>query len=322
MFGHLQVFLVSLSVLSLSFVFDLAFGEPPLRLHPTVWIGGCAQRLYLAMRGRGLSGRLWGLGYALLVVGIVFLATLLPLFFARLLFFALWLVSSAYALKLSYAVRSLREHVLRVWSALAGGDLVSARLAIQMVVRRPTAGLDEEHVVSAAVETTAESLVDGVTSPLFYYGVFGVVGATCFRAVNTLDSTVGYRTPEFLDFGWASAKLDTYANYLPARITGFLIVLSALFLGYDWRRGLRVMLRDHAKTSSRNAGWPMAAAAGCLRVRLEKVGEYVLGDPLEELTPEKILDGLRLVEVAAALFVALVVLPLLWANTWLAWWLF
>lgn len=301
----------------------MGLGEPPLRFHPTVWVGRGAEGLYRLMKRHGLWSRFWGSVYLFVVLFLVCAVTALLLVFVRVfLFFAVWFVFSAYVLKLSYAVRSLREHVLREWAALVGGDLVSARLALQMVVRRSTAGLDEAHVVSAAVETTAESLVDGVTSPLFYYGLFGVVGAMCFRATNTLDSTVGYRTPEFVDFGWASAKLDTLANYLPARITALLIVLSALLLGYDWRGGLRVMLRDHGRTASRNAGWPMAAAAGCLRVRLEKIGEYVLGDPHDELSPQKILEGLRLIEVAALLFVVLVVVPLLWLNVWLAWWLF
>jgi adenosylcobinamide-phosphate synthase len=318
-----QRFLLGVTVVFLSLTLDYALGEPPDTFHPTVWMGRAAETLHGALCSRRLCSKLWGAVYTLVLDCAATSTTLLALgLVSHYVGDVLWLLMSAYVLKLSYALRSLEEHVEPVGRAVASGDVALARKLVQRVVRRPTRDLDACHIVSAAVETTAEGLVDGVCSPFFYYALFGVPGAMCYRSANTLDSTVGYRTPALANFGWASAKIDTYMNYLPARLTGFLIVASAFILGYDWRNGLRVMLRDHANTPSRNGGWPMAAMAGCLRIRLEKLGEYVLGDPVEEPAPHKIVDALRVAKVSAALFCVFVVIPLVFVNVWVAWWVF
>jgi adenosylcobinamide-phosphate synthase len=156
----------------------------------------------------------------------------------------------------------------------------------------------------------AENLIDFKLSPILSYAFLGVSGATAFRAINTLDGMVGFKTPEHIHTGWFSANLDTIVNYIPARFTAILIVIASAILGEDHKNAWAIARRDHAKTPSRNHGWPMAAMAGALRVQLEKPGQYVLGEQIEALTPNKILLALRIRNVAIILCV-LLSLPLI-----------
>ena len=213
----------------------------------------------------------------------------------------LWLAAAACILKLSLSIRLLAEVGLRVAESARAGDWEDARLWAQQLVRRDVYSLDEEHVLSAAVESLAESLVDGIVSPLLYYPLLGVVGPYLQRIVNTLDGAVGFRSRELEGVGWFSAKLDTIMNYLPARLSALYIILSSLLLGRDWRGAWRIWLRDHARTESLNAGHPMAAMAGALGVRLEKPGNYSLGDPVNGLDWRRVYDAVRIVLCSAIL---------------------
>ena len=207
----------------------------------------------------------------------------------------LWLAAAACILKLSFSIRLLAEVGLRVAESARAGDWEDARLWAQQLVRRDVYSLDEEHVLSAAVESLAESLVDGIVSPLLYYPLLGLIGPYLQRIVNTLDGAIGFRSREFERVGWFSAKLDTVMNYLPARLSALYITFSSLLLGRDWRRTWRIWLRDHARTESLNAGHPMAAMAGALGVRLEKPGHYSLGDPVNGLDWRRVYDAVRIV---------------------------
>lgn len=159
------------------------------------------------------------------------------------------------------AARSLDDHVRPVLAALEAGDLAEARHAVAMIVGRDTAGLDEAGVVRAAIESLAESFCDGVVAPLFWLLLGGVPGAWAYKAINTADSLIGHPEEPLRAYGWAAARIDDLANLLPARLAGLLLCVAGL-------RGWRVMLRDHARHASPNAGWPEAAMAGALGVRL------------------------------------------------------
>ena len=161
--------------------------------------------------------------------------------------------------------------------ALERHDMNSARYNLSMIVRRETKNLDEQHVLSGTIECISESTVDGIISPLFFYSFFGPAGAFIYRVINTLDSMVGYFDNYYKDIGQMSARLDTVANYLPARITALLMVMSASIIGADWKNSMQILQRDHNKTLSPNAGYPMATMAGALRIKLEKIGHYSLG---------------------------------------------
>jgi adenosylcobinamide-phosphate synthase len=128
-----------------------------------------------------------------------------------------------------------------------------------MIVRRETKNLDEQLILSGTIECISESTVDGVVSPIFFYSLFGPTGSFIFRIVNTLDSMIGYKDKYNENIGWMSAKLDTIANYIPSRLAGMLIVVSSLIISTDWRNSIRTMRRDHNKTSSLNAGYPISS---------------------------------------------------------------
>jgi len=181
-------------------------------------------------------------------------------------------------------------------------------------VRRDPATLSERHVISAAVESIAESTTDGVTSPLFYFALFGVPGAFAYRVVNTLDSMVGYKDDVHVNIGWFSANLDTAANYVPTRITAFLMVVAAMLLRENWRESYRIMKRDRRNMSSVNAGWTIAAMAGALGTQLEKPGYYKLGDG-EDLSPMHIRRALRMMKFTVVLFSVVIVFPILLIET-------
>jgi adenosylcobinamide-phosphate synthase len=226
---------------------------------------------------------------------------------------------STMILKVTIAVRGMEKHSKIITDCLESGDLAGARQNLAMIVRRKTDDLDERHILSATIECVGESTVDGITGPIFYYSLLGPGGALAYRTVNTLDSMVGYSDEYFQDIGWMSARLDMAANYVPARITAFLMVLSARILGADWKNSFHTLQRDHAKTSSPNAGYPMATMAGALRIRLEKIGHYALGDEQEEATLEKCRTAISIMKLTTLLFCLLVSVPaiaLLYLGGW------
>ncbi|GAB6148607.1 cobalamin biosynthesis protein [Stetteria hydrogenophila] len=222
-----------------------------------------------------------------------------------------WLALSAAILKFSASLRLLVDTVRRVASSLEGGRLEEARAAVAEIVRRPTRGLSAHLVASAAIESLAENLVDGYTSPLTYYPILGPLGPLLQRAANTLDGAIGYKTPEYERVGKPSAHIDTVLNYIPARLTALLIALAAPLAGGSVRGALRSWLEWRGATESLNAGHPMAAMAGALGVRLEKRGHYVINPRGRPPGPGDIARAVRVsVAVAAAYTLAVLTLAL------------
>jgi adenosylcobinamide-phosphate synthase len=286
-------------ILLLALAIDLLVGEPPASVHLTVWVGKFIERLEAPLRKSVPNERAAGAVLALLsIVAFSLLALLITetASYSWLLYIAL----SAVFLKMTFAFRCMFSHTIPIMKAL-DGDLEASRKLLSRVVRRSTRDLDRRLVASGAVETVAEGFVDGFISPLFYFCIFGLVGAVAYRVISTLDSMVGYMDERYAKFGWFSAKLDTIANYLPARLTYPIFALSAFVSGMDWRSAVRIAKRDHRITKSKNAGWPMSTMAGALNVRLEKVGYYALGDDVEQLAPKKIWDSLKVFTISAVI---------------------
>jgi adenosylcobinamide-phosphate synthase len=210
------------------------------------------------------------------------------------------------------AGRDLWDHVQAVKNPLEQGDLANARQAVAMIVGRDTQQLSESEVVRATVETLAESAADGVIAPLFYLALGGPPLALAYKAVNTLDSMVGHRDERHIDFGWASARLDDLANWIPARLTAVLLLIAVgLVRGSITRMmsGWRVLLRDGGKHPSPNSGRPEAAMAGALGVQLGGTNYYegmanerpILGDGRQELVAGDITLAAQLMAVASLL---------------------
>lgn len=162
------------------------------------------------------------------------------------------------------ALRSLHDHVAAVANPLQGGDIASAREAVSRIVGRDPAALDEAGIARAAIESLAENASDGIVAPVFWGALFGLPGILGYKAINTLDSMIGHRSERHEAFGWAAARIDDVANFIPARLTGFLFVL----LAPKRSQALSCMTRDARRHRSPNAGWPEAAMAGALRVRV------------------------------------------------------
>lgn len=221
------------------------------------------------------------------------------------------------------AARDLADHALRVQAYLEAGELEQARTAVGRVVGRDTADLPEGEIARAATETVAEGTADGVVSPLFYLALGGPSLAMAFKAVSTLDSMIGYRNKRYRRLGWASARLDDLANWIPARLTAGLLVLSVGVIQRSLTRlavAARVLRRDHRNHPSPNSGWPEAAMAGALGVRLGGVNVYEgrcedrppLGDPLVPLSAATIREAVRHMWGSAALALGI-------AALWLSW---
>ncbi|UTW55932.1 adenosylcobinamide-phosphate synthase CbiB [Kordiimonas sp. SCSIO 12610] len=167
------------------------------------------------------------------------------------------------------AVTSLLEHVQRVQMPIMLDDLETARTEVSKIVGRDTSELDKNGVIRAAIESLAENFSDGVVAPIFWFVIFGFPGLVFYKAVNTADSLIGHENDRYRDFGYFAAKTDDVVNYIPARLTGLLLSLAALTDGIaKMRAGIRIMLRDADKHASPNAGWPEAAMAGILDIKL------------------------------------------------------
>ena len=292
---------------------DLLIGDPRWLPHPVRGIGKLAHWLEAPLRrlvkndyGAGVLAVVLVVGSTALVVwGLVYGATRLhPL--------AGDIVSILF-MYTAIAARDLAKHSMAVYQALKAGDLPLSRQKVGMIVGRDTAILDEAGVTRAAVECVAESTVDGVTAPLLFALIGGPVGAMAYRAINTLDSTFGYLTPLYCRFGWASARIDDLANYLPARLTAPLIGVAAFFLNLRPIQSWRILHRDGRKHASPNSGLPEAAMAGALGVQLggttiydgEPLEKPTIGEALMPLTSRHILQANVVMFTTLALFLAI-----------------
>ena len=292
-----------LLILAGALAIDLILGEPPRFMHPVVWMGKVTA--LLERRGVGqsrLAQFTYGTGITLFAIGLFTVPAYFSLFYLKSLSFAAYVIIGAALLKSTFSLRQFRQAALKVKKLLVKEELDEARFELRSLVSRHTQGLSRPLLVSATVESVAESTCDSLVAPLFYFLLFGVPGAIAYRVVNTLDAMIGYHGKyEYL--GKFVSKLDDVLNFIPARLTALLLVLAAFLSGRNGRASWQVALSEHAKTESPNAGWTLAALAGALNVRLEKVGHYRLGKANSLLVPETIDASLALMQIATLLWV-------------------
>lgn len=280
---------------------ELVAGDPRTRWHPVALFGSLVSlALRMAPRTGRVSQLAFGTGLVLVGVGTVVLGTAGLLHAAAAFHPLAEIVAGAVLLKVSFAYRQLEQEAVVVASHVAGGQIAAARGALQALVSRETSTLSPPQAASAAIESVAENLSDSVVAPLFYFALFGVPGALAYRAINTLDAMIGYHG-EYEYLGRSAAKLDDLANYIPARLSAALIVVASALAGLASRSAAQVALRDHSRTESPNAGWPMAAMAGALGVQLEKLGHYRLGDASQECGSETIRSAVAVARWTAVL---------------------
>jgi len=296
----------SLAVFLLAAAYDILLGEPPAKVHPVVWIG----KFIAFLRAHARPNRASGIALALIVIVVTVLsghllveaAGYVPL---------LPLLVSAYLLKSTFAIRCLLQ-VSRDIGQMIYRNLDEARSMLPALVGRDTTSLSRSQASSAVIESLSENYVDGILSPIFYYLLFapyglGLEAALAFKAISTMDSMIGYKTRGLKELGYAGAKLDDLANFIPARLSIFFIALAR-----PARTGaaLRAALRYHRATPSPNSGWPMASLAGALDIRLEKPGYYVLVKEGKEPEASDVLRALNLMQTAIALTLAAALLIL------------
>jgi adenosylcobinamide-phosphate synthase len=291
---------------------DLALGDPRWLPHPVRGIGWLAARLEAGARRTLGATRLAGLLTALAVYAAAGLAAWGAVRAAAQIAPLAADVAAVLVIYSTIAPRDLAKHSRIVWRDLASGDLAAARRSVANIVGRDVEGLDVAGVTRAAVESVAESTVDGVTAPLFYALVGGPVGALVYRAVNTLDSMFGHLDDRYRHFGWAAARIDDAANWLPARLTAPLLCLAALLLRQRPLAALRILVRDGRKHASPNAGLTEAAMAGALGVQLggpvsydgELVDKPGIGDDFTPLEPRHIRAANAMMFATTGLFLA------------------
>lgn len=299
--------------LVIGFVLDLMLGDPGWLYHPVRLMGHLitgAQRIIRRCFFKTPGGeRAGGAALVLVVLGA---GTAVPAWILWASYrwnFWLGIVIESFMCYQILAVKSLKTESDKVFQALEEGDLKAARKSVSMIVGRDTRNLTEEGVIKAAVETVAENTSDGVTAPMFYMALGGAVLGFAYKAVNTMDSMVGYKNERYRYFGTAAARLDDAVNYLPARLSAGCMILGSALTRMDVKNACRVYLRDRKKHKSPNAAQTESVMAGALGVELAGDAWYfgtlyqkpTIGDPLREIEPEDIRKAHKLLYATAAL---------------------
>ncbi len=307
--------LTALIVLVLAVLLDLVLGDPSpnnpnrwvFKLHPTVLMGNFTKKIEPYFKNSDAkTEKFLGVLLGLTVIA----AFVLPVFFglwAIYTFVPLYINILVYGfiavilVKMTICIKLETDWAKAAAKAIDESNLPEAK-KYSHFSRRESRDLNGAQMGSAVIESMSENLIDFKLSPMMSFSLFGVTGAIAFRAINTLDGMVGFKTKEHINTGWFSANLDNFVNFFPTRLTALFMIAAAAILRLDAKNAWRIARRDHRKTPSRNHGWPMGAVAGALRIQLEKPGQYILGDAQEPLTGDKILGALRIRDVTIVLW--------------------
>lgn len=323
--------------IALSLVLDFIFGDPRWYPHPIRGVGWLIERSEYLFRRSFKNERVAGVCTVCTVISITVLVVAIPLVIAAAISSVFEGLLAILFLYMAVSTKDLLVHSNDVFNSLTGGDAIEeSRKKIGMIVGRDTTQLTEEEISKACVETVAENMVDGTTAPLFYavLGSFlapfvplSPIGCSAvlvfgYKAVNTMDSMIGYKNDKYLNFGRAAAQLDDLVNYIPARLSGRILVAAAFLLGLDWKKSRKIYLRDKANHSSPNAAHPEAAVAGALHLRLGGPSVYFgkivekpwIGDGVEVPDPRHIKATNRLVVVGIMLFITILLLLRFWFS--------
>lgn len=301
-------------VIITAYLIDRVLGDPRSLPHPVVIIGWWISRLEWLIRRcikQEKHVKAAGVLLPLLIVTGSYAVVWLIIWAAALVSPWLAFALSAWLISTTIATKGLADAGLEIMHHLLTGNMVEARRSLSMVVGRDTEHLDESEICRGAVETVAENIVDAIVSPLIYAAIGGAPLAMAYRATNTLDSMVGYKNEKYRNLGWASARFDDVANYIPARLTALLLVAASWLLRLDFRQSWRIIKRDAHLHPSPNSGLPEAAVAGALGVQLGGINTYQgvashrakMGDAHRPLRAEDVQTTVRLMYLASLLSV-------------------
>ncbi|KAA9017081.1 adenosylcobinamide-phosphate synthase CbiB [Niallia endozanthoxylica] len=300
--------------ITLAVIIDRIIGDPPSWPHPVKWFGKMIAFLDKQLNNGGAQTRKWkGVWMLLIIILAVLLPSLLICMAAYSIHPLVGILVEGIIIAATIAQKSLKDAALEVYEPLQKEDLKEARLKLSYIVGRDTEHLPEPEIVRGTVETVAENTSDGVTAPMFWALVGGAPLALVYRAINTCDSMVGYKNENYQDFGWASARMDDAVNWIPSRLTGFMMLLANRPLKTNRKETWRILFRDAKKHPSPNSGWCEAAAAALLGVQLGGINTYKgmvsnrarMGDPLVTLESKDILKMNRILSQTVDLFLIL-----------------
>lgn len=313
----------SILIVVFALALDFVAGDPKSKHHPTAWIGSLIAQLTPNAKKLGKLG-----GFLLVLAITALVSTLLVALDIGINFisvnyieFIISIIVGSILLKTTIAIRGMEKHALAVVESIDQDNLDVARDKLALIVKRNTKELDKNHILSGVLESVSENTVDGITGPLFYFALLGLPGAFVYRIINTIDSMIGYKNPIFKNVGWFGANCDKILNYIPARLTAFVMVLSAMIVGVDWKNSYQIMKRDGTKTESLNAGYPMAALAGALQTKFEKIDHYSLGEGSFELTKHHIKSAIILMKMTSIIFCGIFVIPIIIILSYIGWWI-
>lgn len=295
-----------------AYIIDLIIGDPELYPHPVRLIGKMIEYLDTKLRNIAKSDKAEktaGFFLCGITVLTTFLTAYLLLYLSNLISTYLKYIINVILIYTCLATKDLAKSANKVYEHLLDGNLIEARKKLSYIVSRDTEKLNVKEISRGVIETVAENISDGIIAPLFYAFIGGAPLALAYKAASTLDSMVGYKNEKYINIGFASAKLDDILNFIPARITGLLVVMASFFAGYDYKNGLKILRRDRLKHESPNSAHGEAAMAGVLNIKLGGLNYYFgkpeikpqLGDGENEIEVEHIKDSIKLLYVTSFL---------------------
>ncbi|MGM0754043.1 MAG: adenosylcobinamide-phosphate synthase CbiB [Bacillota bacterium] len=262
-----------LFAITIAYVLDLWIGDPPDWPHPVKWMGKAISRMDRRLnRGRFLKSK--GIVMVSILVISAFILTSCIIWASYSIHTIIGILIEAIIIMTTISQKSLKLAALEVFHPLEKNDMETAREKLSYIVGRDTEHLNESEIVRGTVETVAENTSDGITAPLFWALIGGAPLAIVYRCVNTCDSMVGYKNKRYIDFGWASAKLDDVLNWIPSRITGVILYFCKRPEYFSYREGFRILQEDAKKHPSPNSGWGEAAVAANLGIQLGGLNTY------------------------------------------------
>ena len=300
----------------IAYVLDLIFGDPQNIIHPVQIIGkmiNIGEKSLLGKKYKSdrkykfFAGMILNITVISLTYGITYLIRRIS---ENSIIFT---VAEIYLMYTIFSINSLAREGNRVYNILKEGNIERARKDLSYLVSRDTGTMDEKMIIRSTMETISENTVDGIVAPMLYMFLGGLPLSMTYKAINTFDSMVGYKNEKYMDFGKFSARLDDVANFIPARVTGILIVISAMILGYDYKNSLKIFIRDRKNHSSPNSGHAEAGVAGALGVQFggrvsyfgKEVDKPVIGDKIKDFEQEDIKKNIKIMYVAS--FLSLIV---------------
>lgn len=293
----------------LGYILDLIIGDPYSFPHPVKYIGKLIKTLESFIRRVFKTEGLLKFGGFILCIATVAIAYIVTYLFVNIFKFnyILYILVNGFVIYTTLATKCLKDEAIKVYNVLKTGDLEKSRIQLSYIVGRDTTELNEKEIIRATVETVAENAVDGIISPMFYAFVGGAPLAMAYKAINTLDSTVGYKNDKYLNLGFASAKLDDIVNYVPARLSVLFMPIASMILGYNAKNSFKIGIRDRKNHKSPNCALSEGAVAGALGIQLGGTNVYfgkevykpTIGDKMTNINVENIMDTNRIMYMSS-----------------------